>query len=1419
MKYLDLKRRFVEREAYDDGELLAAKLRGKLVGWEKVMDSTCCVVVAPANFGKTTEMEHQAQQMRAGGQSAVFIALRRLADRQTLDKALTPVEREAYRAWVASPGTTLTVFVDSLDEAAAGKQENIEYLLSDVATELGWPNEHVRWVISTRPAVLTAEVFQKLTELLTKKPSKKRSVSKVKSLSEATDTTSTENEKLRLFSMAPLDRGQAVAYLAGRHPELAGKQLVELAAERGLGGFSRSPGGLDILARIDLVANPPDSLTEVFERVAAAIEMKIGDDPRLTLAGRPTSEALSAAAQRLAAACQVCQRVNIEMSASSLDVPSDAISARRLTATLLDEAATRQLLSSQLFIDAGFSQVKVYPDELLPFLAAKRLAGLVESEEQAERLLDNFTWVAPSGEQGVQRAYLPMIGWLATLNAHCREVVLRKDPQALAFFGDLRNPLVPAAAAREALTKSIERLVLQGDQPGRGMFSLTSENFWQAGPKHMAATIRQLYEQHHRDYWARDVLTDVATACKLEELREPVLQLHGGQFSRVLSQRSDVGYLVALGKPEDLRALVSAAMASTTLGDSVAGFLIRELGWAWFTPKQLTLLVDDLLSDGESAMHVGYALESDDFISSATDGQLFQLSRGLVVRLAKPANTPTKRGFRQKQRHAEAVAPVLEALVHRSIATKATAIARLYMLFHRVTNREWLQSDETRSLSNAIAQNDLIRRELLRSVTHRVLSDEDLLAAVVGHLRVTDFTEADVDAAGHAQLSRVYQAWMAQMRAYETTRSAAKPAKVREPRLKVDAKSKAQLTKVLTGLSNGTEESAIAWLAGWLLQTNPHSRYGDVNFEALEVAAGVEIANATREGMKLWWRLQPPRFKEDEPNSTFHTAAAGLQGLHLELGDGTHLPALSDDEVRRALRYALIEINGYPKWFWPLVEAHPKVAVPELVAITQESSNGPTSRENAEELLAAVPDAPHVVREALAGLAWWHLVAVQPTREYTVSRLLRAALSVPGRVPEKDFERIALRKMTAAWKSPMPDTPDALLQEQRSEALTWASRWMTSHPMRFRNAVNAWGPHDALAVKAFLFDLAADFGRDREGVAASIAKASDEGVLALEDLFLWTHWAVDPTLDPEHPAGVTYHPGPRDHASRFRSSLVSGITQANSQAAYDALGRIRDAMPAGDIYVDYTRRAQFELRERQFTREPLAQVRYDQFERDFRGDVTGTTSFAMAVHADLRAVQYDIERGEHSLRSFFSEVDFTRINAPGAAGEKAGLALEVNFQRLLASELHHHARGRHSVTVEPHTAESKRRDVYCSRGEWGVSIELKMSERWTLAEYLVALEDQLLGQYMRHRNASAGFLVVVLQRDRRWTNPATGKKTLTFADVISALSLKAQSLEAADRTRYLRVIGIDATKPKDFRSKPIAKAQSVAGMSVKTTTR
>lgn len=624
LTYYKLNRRYAERESYDQDELITAELRGKLVGWDKILESRSSVIVAPANFGKTTEMRHQAAQLRASGEQAIFIALRQLVERGNLDKALEGDDRESYRTWKESPDSRITVFVDSLDEAAAGKEENIRHLVGDVADELKWPNEHVRWVISTRPAVLTPSVFEKLSNLLSKPAPKhigsKGRIGGLGSSGMASLTMDSEGRvPLRLFSMAYLEDTQAVTYLEGRYPALNAEQLVEMARERGLSGFIRSPGGLDILARIDMVANPPASLTDVFGRVVHAIGILRGADSRLADVGNPAPERMTDAAKRLAAASLVCQLVNIEMPTATLEVPEKALSARLIASQLLHEAGLRQLLSSQLFIDAGFHQVKVYPDELVPFLAAQRLADLVSSLEQAERLLENFTWTAPSGEQGVQRAFLPMIGWLATLNPHCREVILQQDPQALAFFGDLRNPAVPLNAAREALTESIKRLVERGDHVGRGMFSLTSENFWQAGPERLSTTIASLYEQYQANHWARDVLIGIATICKLEPLRAKLLKRHGFDFRRVLSDSRDVGYLLALGQQADLVALAIAAVASTTVTEGVVSLLLRELGWKYFSPRDVAVLVDNQFLEGPRGFQLSYSIEKGSLFAMASD--------------------------------------------------------------------------------------------------------------------------------------------------------------------------------------------------------------------------------------------------------------------------------------------------------------------------------------------------------------------------------------------------------------------------------------------------------------------------------------------------------------------------------------------------------------------------------------------------------------------------------------------------------------------------------------------------------------------------------------------------------------------------------------------------------------------------------
>lgn len=295
---------------------------------------------------------------------------------------------------------------------------------------------------------------------------------------------------------------------------------------------------------------------------------------------------------------------------------------------------------------------------------------------------------------------------------------------------------------------------------------------------------------------------------------------------------------------------------------------------------------------------------------------------------------------------------------------------------------------------------------------------------------------------------------------------------------------------------------------------------------------------------------------------------------------------------------------------------------------------------------------------------------------------------------------------------------------------------------------------------------------------------------ALSYLYEWIITVIPESEDPPREGGRIYHVDARDNAQNLRDSLLPTISSAKSQAAYEVLDELRNK--ATGARAKYIRRLQFQMREEEAFVAPLPQQDYSKFERDFAPPVTDFIQFAQAVHNDLLAVKRDIEIGEFSLRRFFNQIVMDHIKT-----DNEGLALEEDFQALLGSALNHASRGRYDVTLEPILPAATRRDVLCQVKEFRATIELKMSERWTVPDYLVALSEQLRGQYMQASNSRIGFFVVVLQRQRKWKSPTGG--LIDFAGLIRLLELRALELQAENPTLFLRIIGIDAKPQPDYR--------------------
>ncbi|MBP0599747.1 hypothetical protein J8I26_16660 [Herbaspirillum sp. LeCh32-8] len=370
--YCKLDRKFVERKSHDYKDFVAAAARGKRIGWDDVLENKASVIIAAANAGKTMEMQQRALEEREAGRPASFLALRRLLTLDTLERALEGPSRTCYLAWRNSSTELLTLFVDSLDEAAATHRDNIEYLVGKLMNELGSARERVRWVFSTRPAIITPNFLPMLAQLLDvqytvqvrSSNSEDGLVDSIAGVSDAkmASVVSTSASGLKVFRLMDLEADQAIRYLEETRRMSNSKSLIETAGERGLFGLCQTPGGLDVIARINLLDDPPRSLTEVFNRVAREVHKLRSDDKRLDDILGLNVQDLEDAAERIASASQICGLENIEIPVERSEISNDVLSAFHIAAPKLNQKAIEHLLSSQIFIDDSYHQVKMYPE-------------------------------------------------------------------------------------------------------------------------------------------------------------------------------------------------------------------------------------------------------------------------------------------------------------------------------------------------------------------------------------------------------------------------------------------------------------------------------------------------------------------------------------------------------------------------------------------------------------------------------------------------------------------------------------------------------------------------------------------------------------------------------------------------------------------------------------------------------------------------------------------------------------------------------------------------------------------------------------------------------------------------------------------------------------------------------------------------
>jgi hypothetical protein len=484
------------------------------------------------------------------------------------------------------------------------------------------------------------------------------------------------------------------------------------------------------------------------------------------------------------------------------------------------------------------------------------------------------------------------------------------------------------------------------------------------------------------------------------------------------------------------------------------------------------------------------------------------------------------------------------------------------------------------------------------------------------------------------------------------------------------------------------------------------------------------------------------------------------------------------------MAFGFFEINGFPKWFFPLVEKYPVEAAKVLTKIIVHSGDGKVSAQHAEHLLSYFEKVPLQVRTDLESTVWDFLLGKPEIAPSAITEIL-SILRHSERAIHGQQLRGILEHYLSQLAGELENAEITAATSSRGVLSAWAGYWLSRDPSGFTTWITEKARTEPELAQRFIYDFAVYLGDERRGNRESIL-TTDAGLTALKTLYLFVAKVVAHEGDPVRREMVVYASGGREYAERLREQLLHLIGRIDSEAAYTVLEEIRKK-----IKHTFTRTRirwlQFDMQERRYGPAILSPPAFEDFEKSLSLPFADDRGFAVAIHRDLFAVKYQVERGEFSPRRFFSKVSYQNIRS-----SKERLALERDFQRLLGREMEFASNGRYSVFMEPVLPEDTRRDIALARGSLRGSIELKMSLRWSIAHYEEALEDQLVGKYMRNRNANIGFLVIVLQQPRTWRQHG---KTVTFDQLLNQLTRRASVIMQSHSGMYLRVIGIDATEP------------------------
>jgi hypothetical protein len=538
----------------------------------------------------------------------------------------------------------------------------------------------------------------------------------------------------------------------------------------------------------------------------------------------------------------------------------------------------------------------------------------------------------------------------------------------------------------------------------------------------------------------------------------------------------------------------------------------------------------------------------------------------------------------------------------------------------------------------------------------------------------------------------------------------------------------------------------------------------------LEQGFGREVAVAYRDGMKLLWRLIPPKRTVPKPGNaiTFSwTAVLSYAGIGLEAAEHPEWTAkLTEQEATRAARHGCFLGRRYPEWMDGLIEAHPQAVVPIIKKeIAQEWASADEfhgeylNRYSSPSVAIPIPVQP-VLAEFLFGKE--PPLVSKLERGVRILRGLSLDTRQRGRLTRLSRKRLAahaavgqLEYVTAYLALLMLLDPDQAINDLAG----WIDGAGADAGNRAQQALGAlfdW--HDPL-------------------VSGGLENASVQSLRALLRLG-YAH--VRPEHDVVHQGA--YSPGLRDRAESARDAVLTILLHRAGADAFRAMRALAD----DPIFHLRARRFQELAREKaERDSEPPAWTEREivRFETQWTAPVKTGADLFRVLMAILDNIQHDLVHGDVTSRPLLQQAKD-----------------EDQIQNWIVEQINHRSRGRLHAHREAQVALGDKPDVIVAStaAPCEVAVEIKHGGKgWTARQLEGALRTQLAIDYLKPSQRRHGAFVVTYHGGRTWRDPATNQ-AMTFNALMKWLAAIAETLvENPHGPIEIRCQGIDASTPAD----------------------